>query len=174
MKAKDELSTTQTNLRNLRRIFVQFMLCFYRWLSSARALHFIRIRTSFFSYEHLSSFTIDYRRRITFAFEYSSQRHARSSRSNFMSLNIVYARNVDIHLSSLTIDYRRRITFAFEYSSQRHARSSRSNFMSFNIVYARNVNIRVTKDRFRKRFSSDNWSAKNEVLSRECWINCFR
>jgi hypothetical protein len=129
MRAKNESSTTQTNLRNLRRIFVQFMLCFYRWLSSVRALHFIRIRTFFFSYEHFSS---------------------------------------------LTIDYRRRITFAFEYSSQRHARSSRSNFMSLNIVYARNVNIRVTRNRFRKRSSSDSWSAKNEVLSRECWINCFR
>jgi hypothetical protein len=129
MKAKNELSTTQTNLRNLRRIFVQFMLCFYRWLSSVRALHFIRIRTFFFSYDHFSF---------------------------------------------LTIDYKRRITFAFEYSSQRHARSSRSNFMSLNIVYARNVNIRVTKNRFRKRSSSDSWLAKNEVLSRECWINCFR
>jgi hypothetical protein len=129
MKTKDKLSTTQTNLRNLRRIFVQFMLCFYRWLSFVRALHFIRIRTFFFSYEHLSF---------------------------------------------LTIDYRRRITFAFEYSSQRHARSSKSNFMFFNIVYARNVNIRVIKNRFRKRSSSNNWFAKNEVLSRECWVNCFR
>jgi hypothetical protein len=129
MRARNELSTTQTNLRNLRRIFVQFMLCFYRWLFFVRALHFIRIRTFFFSYEHLFSFTIDYRRRIT---------------------------------------------FAFEYSSQRYARSSKSNFMFFNIVYARNVDIRVTKNRFRKRSSSDNWSAKNEVLSRECWVNCFR
>jgi hypothetical protein len=129
MKAKDELSTTQTNLRNLRRIFVQFMLCFYRWLFFVRALHSIRIRTFFFSYKHLF-----------------------------------------FH----TINYRRKITFAFEYSSQRRARSSRSNFMSFNIVYARNVNIHVTKNRFRKRFSSDNWSAKNEILSREYWVNCFR
>jgi hypothetical protein len=71
-------------------------------------------------------------------------------------------------------DYKRTIKFAFEYSSQRRARSSRSNFMFFNIVFARNVNVRVTRNRFRKRFSSDNWSSKIQISSRECWDNCFR
>jgi hypothetical protein len=128
-KTRNKINTTQTNLRNLRRILVQFMLCFYKWLSSVRAFFFIRIRTFFFSYERFS-----------------------------------------FH----TNNYKRTIKFAFEYSSQFHARSSRSNDMSFNIVYARNVDIRVTKNRFRKRFSSNNWSSKNQVLSRECWVNCFR
>jgi hypothetical protein len=128
-KAKDKMNTTQTNLRNLRRIFVQFMLCFYRWLSFIRAFLFICIQTFFFSYERLSS-----------------------------------------HMKN----YRRTIKFAFEYSSQFHASSSKSNNMFLNIVYDRNVNIRVTKNRFRKRSSSDNWSSKNQVLSRECWVNCFR
>ncbi len=40
--------------------------------------------------------------------------------------------------------------------SQHRARNSKSNYMFFNIVYARNVDVRVTKNRFRKRFSSDN------------------
>jgi hypothetical protein len=128
-KAKDKMNTTQTNLQNLRRILVQFMLCFYKWLFSVRAFFFIRIRTFVFSYERFSFHTNDYKRTIKFAFEYSSQRHARSSRSNDMFLNIVYVRN---------------------------------------------VNIRVTKNRFRKRFSSDNWSSKNQILWRECWVNCFR
>jgi hypothetical protein len=59
------------------------------------------------------------------------------------------------HHFSHTNDYKRMIKFAFEYSFQRRARISKSNYMFFNIVYARNVNARVTKNRFRKRSSSE-------------------
>jgi hypothetical protein len=67
------------------------------------------------------------------------------------------------YYSSHTNDYKRTIKFAFEYSSQRRVRNSRSNFMSFNIVYARNVNVRVTRNRFRKRSSLNNWFSKIQI-----------
>jgi hypothetical protein len=75
------------------------MLCFYKWLFFVQAFFFIRIQIFIFSYERFSFHTNDYKRTIKFTFEYSSQRHARSSRSNNMFFNIVYARNVNIRVT---------------------------------------------------------------------------
>ncbi len=109
MKTKNELSTTSMILRKLRRIFVQFMLFFYEWL-------FLLEHCISFAFEQHHSFhTNDYKRTIKFAFEYSFQRRARNSRSNYTSFNIVYARNVNVRMTKIAfandlhqiIDFRR-------------------------------------------------------------------
>jgi hypothetical protein len=71
-------------------------------------------------YERFSFHTNDYKRTIKFAFEYSSQRHARSLRSNDMFFNIVYVRNVNIRVTKIAFanDFRqiidlRKIKFCY-------------------------------------------------------------
>jgi hypothetical protein len=81
--------------KNTRSIYVMFL----QMIIFCSSIFLYSHSNIFFLYERFSFHTNDYKRTIKLAFEYSSQRHARSSRSNDMFFNIVYVRNVNIRVT---------------------------------------------------------------------------